>query len=172
VRCEGLETKVRLVTGLLFVYENSLVIRSHQAHVDFDWRSVEDDTEQFQLGLERGRTEGLNLLRDLLDWCDKRGYATRDGIRNRAICLIWLFSVRYKTFHQVDLRMRFNIRFKQLLNRELRHFKETFPTHIDTRFFSERGRQALARSYRARHPARGGPAPAPRAPAAVVTNAR
>jgi hypothetical protein len=161
VKCEGLETKVRLVTGLLFVYENSSMVRSHQAHVDFDWRSVEDDTEQFQAGLEQGRTEGLTLLRDLLDWADRHGKANKKGLRNRCIALVWLFSTRYRTFRQVDLRMRYGLRTKQIVHRELRSFKEAFPKHADTRFFSLVGRASLVRSYRERHPGRGGPAPAP-----------
>jgi hypothetical protein len=66
-----------------------------------------------------------------------------------------LFNPRYSRFSQSDLRLRFGIGNRQLLNRELALFTRMFPGFKDDRLWHQRNRESLQRSYRARHPAPG-----------------
>lgn len=109
-----------------------------------------DENEMIAQAHQRGREETLELLVSVLRWMDKSGNSRRNGLRNRAITLLYLLSPDYSRFQQTDLLLRFRLRNKQLINREIQDFRETFQVN-DSRLFTDDGRRSLAMAYAARN---------------------
>jgi hypothetical protein len=99
--------------------------------------------------LNRGRKEGVGFFVRILQWADGLGRGGFGGMAVRMAGAQFLFNPDYENETQAALLKRYGITSKQLLNRELSHFRDEFGQQ-DPRFYSEAARAAYSRRFQAK----------------------
>jgi hypothetical protein len=100
--------------------------------------------ELFAYAYRRGREDERSGWIKRLQWADRWGSVSLEGWAVRSAIINWRWNPEYKNTSQAGLRKRYGFSKKQLVNREVSDYRDTFKNEHDPRLYSEEAREAYA----------------------------